>query len=142
MDGNKAVAATSPFIVSGSCLCGAVQYSAEAPPRSVHYCHCSMCRRTTGSAFAVLAWWERDQLKWSGELRVYRSSPIAERGFCPHCGSPMVLAYDGQSEIAVHAGTLSNPNVFPPTYHYGSEARLAWADCAMALPAKETRERF
>jgi hypothetical protein len=40
--------------LSGGCLCGAVRYRVKAAPR-VHYCHCDMCRRATGSAFAVLA---------------------------------------------------------------------------------------
>lgn len=41
--------------LSSGCLCGAVRYTVNAAPR-VHYCHCDMCRRATGSAFAVLAW--------------------------------------------------------------------------------------
>lgn len=44
--------------LEGGCLCGAMRYILKAAPR-VHYCHCSMCRQCTGSAFAVLAW-----VKW------------------------------------------------------------------------------
>ncbi len=71
-----------------------------------------------------------------------RSSPIARRGFCSHCGTPITLAYDGSEEIALHAGTLDRPEAFPPGYHYGVESRLAWADCGAGLPSGKTKERW
>ena len=51
---------------SGGCLCGAVRWQASAPPRIVHHCHCDMCRRWTGSAFATLVWFARNDLSWDG----------------------------------------------------------------------------
>ena len=92
---------------AGGCLCGRVRYRMAGTPR-VHYCHCDMCRRATGSAFAVLAWTKFDRLFWtSGRPEYRRSSPLAERGFCPKCGSPLTLIYDANSrEIALHVGTL------------------------------------
>ncbi|MBZ9794391.1 GFA family protein [Mesorhizobium sp. ES1-4] len=63
-----------------------------------------MCRRCTGSAFAVLAWVPSPSLRWLGERPFHcRSSPIAQRGFCRDCGSPVPLAYDASpTEISVH----------------------------------------
>jgi hypothetical protein len=76
---------------AGGCLCGAVRYRLAGSP-GVHCCHCDMCRRATGSAFAVLAWIPFERLFWtSGRPRYRRSSPLAERGFCPECGSPLSL---------------------------------------------------
>ncbi|KGM34412.1 GFA family protein [Inquilinus limosus] len=129
--------------VTGGCLCGRVRYEASARPR-VHYCHCTMCRRSTGSAFAVLAWIPRRSLRWVGEERPSerRSSPIARRGFCDRCGTPITLAYDHGDEIALHAGTLDQPDAFPPGYHYGVESRLAWVDCGAGLRSGRTKERW
>jgi hypothetical protein len=103
-----------------------------------------MCRRATGSAFAVLSWVPADSLRWVGEGRPTdrRSSPIARRGFCGRCGTPLTLAYDGGDEVALHAGTFDRPEAFAPGYHYGVESRLAWADCSSALPAERTRETW
>ncbi|MES0136306.1 hypothetical protein NKJ88_15305 [Mesorhizobium sp. M0016] len=48
-------------------------------------------------------------LSWNSGTPTYRrSSPIAQRGFCPECGSPLSLCYDASpTEIALHVGTGS-----------------------------------
>jgi hypothetical protein len=130
--------------LTGGCLCGSVRYTAEGPPR-VHYCHCNMCRKATGSAFAVLAWVAAKNLRWHGTAtrRERRSSPIAARSFCPRCGTPLTLAYDDRPErLALHAGTLDEPERFAPASHYGVEGRLAWVDCGTGLPEKATAEHW
>jgi hypothetical protein len=129
--------------MEGGCLCGKIRYRLFGPPR-VHYCHCDMCRRATGSAFAVLAWVPKVDLYWTKSRPAYRrSSPIAERGFCPECGSPLTLVYDGPSaEIAVHAGTLDHPDRIAPEYNYGSAQRLGWVYCGIDLPHRNAEERW
>lgn len=127
---------------TGGCLCGGLRFEAAGPLR-VHYCHCSMCRKATGSAFAVLAWLGQERLRWLGDAPTrFRSSPIAERGFCPACGSSLTLRYDGRDDIALHAGTLDHAEAAVPRYHYGIEGRLPWVDCGTALPTKPTAESW
>lgn len=136
-----------PVSLEGGCLCGAMRYVLRSAPR-VHYCHCSMCRRSTGSAFAVLAWVRWDDVGWAGDtLRPYRSSPIARRSFCGDCGSSLTLHYDEGSgvdteEVAFHVGTLDHPERVAPGYHYGVESRLPWADCGAGLPERKTEESW
>jgi hypothetical protein len=95
-----------------------------------------MCRRATGSAFAVFAWVDAASVRWEGtEWRhTYRSSSIARREFCSCCGTALTLRYDGSDEIALHVGTLDDPARVRPEYHYGAEYSLAWADCGAQLP--------
>jgi hypothetical protein len=40
-------------VVTGGCLCGAVRFEVELPFRRANACHCSRCRRHSGSAFLV-----------------------------------------------------------------------------------------
>ncbi|MDG4881943.1 GFA family protein [Mesorhizobium sp. WSM4884] len=129
--------------IAGGCLCGIVRYRVTNTP-PVHYCHCEMCRRATGSAFAVLAWKPVDALFWTSGRRKYRrSSPLAERGFCENCGTPLTLAYDAnQDELALHAGTLDAPERFEPRYNYGASQRLGWVRCGIGLPNRNTEERW
>ncbi|MDB5359516.1 MAG: hypothetical protein JWO51_813 [Rhodospirillales bacterium] len=127
---------------TGGCLCGAVRFAITSEPR-VHYCHCGMCRRATGSAFAVFAWLPRPALHWLGAIpRTYRSSPIASRGFCGNCGAAITLDYDGSDEIALHVGCFDAPGRLAPAYHYGVEGRLGWVDIARHLPASRTKQRW
>ena len=42
-------------MITGKCLCGKVRYEINGRLGPVVYCHCSMCRRATGSAFATNA---------------------------------------------------------------------------------------
>ena len=86
--------------VAGSCLCGAVRFSAQGPLRPVSYCHCSQCRRQSGH-YLVAVNIRRSALEIQGEDRVawYRSSDKVERGFCSVCGSslfwkPLIEGYE------------------------------------------------
>jgi hypothetical protein len=49
------------------------------------------------------------------KLKYYRSSEIAERGFCANCGSPIVFRYDGVADVWVLLGTLDRPSDWPLT---------------------------
>jgi hypothetical protein len=95
---------------TGSCLCGAVKYEVSGALRPVIACHCTQCRKQTGSfmhATAVpdanLRITERRGLKW------YRSSPSAQRGFCGDCGSVLFWKGDGRDYTAIAAGSLDGP---------------------------------
>ena len=135
----------------GGCLCGAVRYEiATGPGAGVDASslpgadsHCSMCRKATGGGYAMLFDVPKGSLSWTkGEPAIYRSSPVATRGFCAQCGSP--LYYDGDAEPtwSVTVGSLDDPSIFKPDHHYGIESRLPWADCGRDLPGRETTEQF
>jgi hypothetical protein len=128
---------------TGTCLCGATKWTADIDPTAVHYCHCSMCRRWTGSPFATLAWYPRSAVSWTGPKPVeFRSSPIAIRSHCGICGTPLHVAYDGQNEMALAIGSMDTPQTLKPTHHYGAEARLPWVDVGRSLPSKKTEEKW
>lgn len=116
---------------SGGCLCGAVRYETLGEPRFSPLCHCRMCQRWTGSAMLATVAFDRDAVVFTkGEPRVYWSSGVSERGFCPNCGSSLFTryasggAFDGIIFIAM--GTLDDPESVRPDVHYGAEAELSW----------------
>jgi hypothetical protein len=128
---------------TGGCLCGARRYQFDGDAPHSGYCHCDMCKRATGGAFAVLVQARRETLKWTRkEPSEFRSSPIATRGFCPDCGTPLYLQYDDDDLIRVTVGSLDHPERIRPAGHYGVESRLPWADIGSGLPEEETKERL
>ncbi|TCU31098.1 hypothetical protein EV130_101674 [Rhizobium azibense] len=128
---------------TGGCLCGGCRYEFHGEPPHSGYCHCNMCKRATGGPFAVLVQARLSDFVWTtGKPSVYRSSPIATRGFCANCGTPLFLQYDGDELIRLTAGSLDHPERIRPAGHYGVESRLRWAECGPGLPEEQTQERF
>src|SRR5437016_3555924 len=52
----------TPF-VTGSCLCGAVRYEVDSPATQVDNCHCPMCRKQHGAAFATYAGYPKGHVR-------------------------------------------------------------------------------
>jgi hypothetical protein len=121
---------------TGGCLCGAVRYEADAQPDHASYCHCSLCRRATGAPVAAFARLPSSGFRVTkGEIKHYRSSAFAVRGFCAACGSPLTFQYDAYpAYVAVAIGSLDRPDGAAPERHWNFESRIAWFDTADALP--------
>jgi hypothetical protein len=80
--------------LTGACLCGAVRYEVEGPLGRLAHCHCSMCRKHHGTAFATHLSVPLSGFRWlAGERHItaYRSSPFGLRTFCSTCGSVVPL---------------------------------------------------
>lgn len=102
--------ASDENLLTGGCLCGAVQFELRGPLRDVINCHCIQCRRTHGhfAAYTSVAP-DRFTLREDRGLAWYRSSEIARRGFCRICGSSLFWEPADGSRISVAAGTLDAP---------------------------------
>ena len=91
--------------ITGGCFCGAVRYESSEPPYSASYCHCRMCQKLNGSTFVVAATFRKDTFRFTrGEPKLYKSSDIAERGFCANCGSRLIYRPFNAEWIAVKSG--------------------------------------
>lgn len=125
--------------MTGHCLCGAVCFETAAPPLKVMHCHCSMCRRQSGAAFATYAMFNEADIHFSGHNPVlYRSSPTARRGHCGTCGSPVNFLYDGEpGKIYIAAGLFDDPAGLTPSEHWHAENELQWLHLADGLPRHE-----
>ncbi len=125
-------------VKTGRCLCGAVRYRAHGPLRAVVACHCSQCRRASGHHVAPTAC-ARPALEIGGEVRWYRSSPEARRGFCPVCGSN--LFWDGGGErISIMAGTLDRPTGLSVARHIFCADKGDYYEIRDDLPKADGRE--
>ena len=108
---------------SGGCLCGGVRYRVHGALRPVCYCHCDMCRRTSGHFVAATAAAAADlELVADGGLAWYRSSGHAERGFCSICGASVFWRQDGDETISIMAGTLDAPTGLTARAHIFTES--------------------
>lgn len=129
--------------MTGGCQCGRIRYMAAIDSDEAYLCHCRMCQRATGGVAAALKGVPRSAVTWTGEEPDrYRSSPIAYRGFCRACGTPLTFEFatGGQTHMDLTVGSFDNPGYFRPTHHYGAESlHAAWLD-THDLPRTTTEE--
>ena len=133
------MAADREPIHTGGCQCGAVRYALYAEPKGTHLCHCRMCQKAVGNVFAALAPVRKSDFAWTrGAPAMFLSSTIAERGYCPACGTPLTFGYVDSNWIDVTIGSLDHPERVPPAAHYGTEARVPWLQVNEDLPGEPT----
>lgn len=118
-----------PFKITGSCLCRKVSYEISGSLGIFQYCHCSRCRKFTGSAHAANLLVSPEQFKWfAGEKYVGRFEPEDTKhyatSFCKICGSSLPWLEKTKKVVVVPAGTLdSDPGVKPfQNIFWGSKA--------------------
>lgn len=128
--------------LTGGCQCGAVRYELMEPPVRACICHCRMCQKAAGQPFMAFATVKQEHLNWTrGTPGTYRSSNLAQRGFCKDCGTPLTFKFEGD-EISVTTGSLDDPMAAPPTVQYGVESMVAWCATLGDLPRVRTEDDF
>ena len=64
--------------LKGSCLCGAVKYRVTGEPTRFFHCHCSRCRKATGTGHASNLFLQPGTLEWLGGAEQLRSFKVPE----------------------------------------------------------------
>lgn len=91
--------------MKGSCLCGAVTYTAKGTLGAPAACHCTQCRKQSGHVWAS-SYVEDGTLDVQGEVTWYQSSDKARRGFCPICGSALFWKHDDDPFVCFSTGSI------------------------------------
>jgi hypothetical protein len=95
-----------------------------------------MCQKAFGNIFAPLAGGPLDTFHWTrGGPKLFRSSDIAERGFCADCGTPLTYRDLREDRIFVAIASFDDPAALAPTEHVGIEGKIGWFDALASLPA-------
>ena len=125
--------------LGGQCLCGAVHYAVEDEFVYAANCHCSNCRRTTGSAFKPFAGIARDKLslvKGADSLTIY-GDENAHDAHCKACGSLLYSLVRDGAFVHVAMGTLVDDPTIRPTAHIFVGSKARWFIIADELPQYE-----
>jgi hypothetical protein len=116
--------------VTGGCQCGHVRYAAVIHDDDAYLCHCRMCQRATGGVSIAFKNMKKADVTWTGAAPdLFASSPIAERGFCARCGTPLTFAFPDSDNIDLTVGSFDEPARFQPRHHFGVESwHPQWLD--------------
>jgi len=126
-------------VTVGGCLCGEVRFEVRGPLRDVVNCHCSMCQRLHGNfgphskARKVnITITKNDGLAW------YKTSEIAQRGFCRVCGSGLFWEPFELDATGIIAGSLDCPTGLKTIGHIFVGEKSDFYDIVDELPQYES----
>jgi len=120
--------------LKGSCLCGEVRYTVADEFNYALICHCSQCRRATGSAFKPFGGIERAKLKVTrGKIRIY-GDVMTHDAHCKVCGSLLYSIVQEGAIAHVTYGTLIDPPTRQPGAHIYVGSKAPWDTICDGLP--------
>ncbi|MHA7820530.1 MAG: GFA family protein [Erythrobacter sp.] len=126
-------------IATGKCLCGAVQFSISAPPMITLVCHCTGCRRLTGSAYSVTGVYPFDAFALvKGETVIGALHGEVRQHYCDHCKSWLYTEPPGSPVVNVRTTVLDNPPSRKPFVEIYTSEAFDWA----LLDARYSYEAF
>lgn len=129
-------------VFSGSCLCGSMQYSVSGEPTGFYHCHCSRCRKFSGTGHATNIRVDTQHITWNQGQSLIKSYkvPEAERfrnDFCGECGSPVPRYFREAGFVVIPAGTLDHDIEIKPEARIFYGSRTDWSCCDDELPVFE-----
>jgi hypothetical protein len=120
----------------GQCYCGEVRYQVQDAFVYAANCHCSQCRRTTGSAFKPFAGIEREKLtvvQGAGGLLIV-GEPEGHDAHCAACGSLLYSVVRDGAFVHVAMGTLVDAPAIRPNKHIFVGSKAPWFEITDDLP--------
>lgn len=130
--------------ITGSCLCGAIQYEITPPYLGFWYCHCERCRKAYGTEHASHIFMAPSQFKWidgKENVTLYKRADAEDypKAFCKTCGSAAPrFARDGV-RMVVPSGSLDSDPGIRPECNIFYPLRAPWDTCGQGLPSYEGR---
>lgn len=126
----------------GSCLCGTIRFDIEEFLPEAAHCHCSMCRKFHGAAFATFVGVHRSRFRWlsgTDSLERYTAANGTMRSFCRHCGSSLTFFSPRAPEeiVEVALGSMDADVPVMPSAHIFVGSAANWTVVSDGLPQYE-----
>jgi hypothetical protein len=104
---------------SGSCFCGAVQFTVTGDPAAMGYCHCASCRQWSAGPVNAFTLWPPGALqvtKGAEHIGTYNKTPGSSRKWCELCGGHVFTDHPGFGLVDVYAALIPTM-AFKPALH-------------------------
>ena len=119
--------------ITGSCLCGAIRFTVEAPVKELRACHCRNCQKASGAGGSVNAVVPSASFRLTkGTPKRYRSRAdsgrILNRYFCADCGSPIYSQRESTPEtMVVRAGLFDDAGEMKIAANIWTASARSWS---------------
>ena len=129
----------SEVILMGSCLCGAVKYEVAGEAKRFYHCHCSRCRKASGTGHASNLFLQPGALKWLSGAEHIRAFKVPEAKrfttqFCEICGGRLPRQPQNTDTVIIPAGSLDEDAPIVPQARIFVESRASWSCTGEELP--------
>ncbi|WP_444941132.1 GFA family protein [Microbulbifer sp. ZKSA004] len=117
-------------MTKGECNCGEIAYEIQESLTDLYMCHCSICRRSTGSGAITVAIVPTEKFSWvkGKENLKYWSKPGHDwhTNFCATCGSTLPGDNDSLNTY-IPAGSLVDGNEnLKVVHHLWVDSKASW----------------
>lgn len=127
-----------------SCLCGQVTIEINGPISDIIYCHCSRCRKSTGSAYATNGYVLKSDFSivlGEDNLHYYQVTEQTRRYFCADCASPIYSENNTDPlRVRLRLGILDSEIIERPSSHNFVTSRASWDQFNDRLPHYKGKE--
>lgn len=117
-------------MATGGCNCGAIQFEVDVALADVFICHCSICRRFTGSGGIAVVLVENAHFKWltgDGSIVVWRRPGAEwESSFCRTCGSAVPGKNDPEKMFVPVGSLVSGTDNLRVAHHIWVGSKASW----------------
>ncbi|USD33779.1 MULTISPECIES: GFA family protein [Vibrio] len=120
----------------GSCLCRKIQIEVSDEFEYMGNCHCSECRKFTGSDYSSVGGLSSDKFGFkSGEefVSVFKKSAETELAFCSCCGSSLFSRKLKTGKYNIRLGILDNEPTHKPSFHIFTGSKAPWNEITDGL---------
>lgn len=128
----------------GKCLCGEVHIKVNGKISDIIHCHCSLCRKNSGTAFATNGFINASDFNITSgtdNLSTFSFKPGRNRHFCSSCGSPVYSSNEQDpSRYRIRLGILESEIAERPISHNFVSSKANWEDLDAKLPRYDAFE--
>jgi hypothetical protein len=117
-------------VATGECNCGAVRFEIDGDLAGIFVCHCSICRRSTGSNGIAVVVFPKERFRWlQGQDRVatwQKPGTQWQTWFCSVCGSPVPGENDSTRMFAPAGSITQGGEALRVRHHIWVASKAPW----------------
>lgn len=113
----------------GHCFCEQVEFEVEGDSLKLYQCHCSQCRRQSGSSSNTATLIQNSNFRWiqgEGYISSWTHLTGFRSDFCSICGSPVPNPINNFPYIWIPAGLLEDNGKLEIVAHLCVASKATW----------------
>lgn len=135
-------------MIHGKCLCGVTEFACDIQtnPLKIYQCHCSLCKKQTGSSSNSATIIPMADFKWvnKGQIKSWQKETGFSAHFCGNCGCPVPNLFANQYYwIPIGLLEIDNPEASVEVVaHLCLSTKSSWHQIDLESESKSKPEKF